>query len=147
MYALFNKDKVFIGFSSEIPHESFLGKEIPAEQRDLKTWRWEGDYETGKMVSINAGYPIEEIELEKMLFGYIEKKYPLAVQLNNIMNQLRKIVEKDDSLQDDDFMDMSDCIKNAVDKHNKRVNYYKNYSKIISKNESKQQFAKVFGQN
>lgn len=147
MFALFNKDKIFIGFSPDIPHESLLSKEIPPEQRDLREWRWEGDYDTGKMISLNGGYPAEEIELEKMLFNYIENKYPLPVQLFTMMNQLRKIVENDDSLQDDAFMDMTDCIKNALDKHNKRVNYYKNYSKIIPKNESKQQFGKIFNKN
>ncbi len=144
MYALFNKDKNFIGFSPEIPHESFLSKKIPPEQSDFKKWTWQGDYDTGRMVSLDANYPMEEIEMEKMLFKYIEKKYPLPVQLNNIMNQLRKIVENNDSYQDDAFMDMSDCIKNAIDKHNKRINYYKNYSNIIPKNESKQQIGKIF---
>jgi hypothetical protein len=145
MYALFNKDKNFIGFSPEIPHQSLLSKKISSEQSDLRSWRWEGDYDTGRMVSLDSGYPIEEIELEKMLFSYIEKKYPLPVQLTNIMNQLRKIIENNDSLQDDSFMDMSDCIKNAVDKHNKRVNYYKNYYKMRPKDESKQYFNNVFG--
>ena len=144
MYALFNKDKIFIGFSPEIPHKSLLSKKLAPEQNNIKEWRWEGDYDSGGMVSLNAGYPAEEIELERMLFDYINKKYPFPVQLLNIMNQLRKIVENNDSLQDDSFMDMSDCIRNAVDKHNKRVNYYKNYSIIIPKNESKQN---VFDKN
>jgi hypothetical protein len=90
------------------------------------------------MVSLNENYPIEEIHLEKLLFKYINEKYPLHIQITNIINQLRKIVESNDSLQDDTFMDMSDCIKNALDKYNKRINYYKNNSRLIPKNESNQ---------
>lgn len=144
MYALFNKQKVFIGFSQDIPHESILRKEIPKERSDIRRWRWEGDYDTGRMVPMEEGYPVEEIELEKMLFKYIEERYPLKTQIINIINQLRLIVEKEDSLQDDSFMDMSDCIKNALDKHNKRINYYKQHTNLISKNESKKQYNQVF---
>lgn len=144
MYALFNKDKIFIGFSpDESSHPNLLKKEIPKEQSDFRTWKWEGDYDTGRMVPLNTDYSIEEIELENILFRYIENKYPLKTQLINIMNQIRKIVQYNEDLQDDSFIDMHDCIKNALDKHTKRINYYQNYSKIIPKNESKQK--QLFG--
>jgi len=142
MYALFNKDKVFIGFSEEIPHKSIIAKEIPSEQSNLTEWRWQGDYDTGKMVSLSVGYPVEELELEKMLFKHILEKYPVPMQLFHIMNQLKKIVDNNDSLADDSFIDMHNCIKNAVDKHNKRVNYYKNNLNIITKHESNQKYFK-----
>jgi len=145
MYALFNNNKVFIGYSPEIPHEHLLSKEIPPEQSDFTRWRWEGNYDNGRMISLDEGYPYEEIEIEKILFNFIENKYPLPIQLINIMNQLRKIVENNEELRDDSFMDMSDCIKNAVDKHNKRINYYKNYSNLITKDETNRQFQQTFG--
>jgi hypothetical protein len=87
----------------------------------------------------------EEIELERQLFEYIGKEYPINVQILNIMKQLRRIVQNNDQLQDDEFMDMSDCIINAVDKYTKRVNYYRNYANLISKHESEQQFNNAFG--
>jgi hypothetical protein len=146
MFALFNIEKQFIGYSPDIPENSnILKKEIPEEQSDVTLWRWEGNYDNGKMVSIDIGYPVEEIELERQLFEYIGKEYPINVQILNIMKQLRRIVQNNDQLQDDEFMDMSDCIINAVDKYTKRVNYYRNYANLISKHESEQQFNNAFG--
>jgi hypothetical protein len=145
MFALFNKDKTFIGYSNDIPDTStVLKKEIPKEKSDIILWRWEGDYENGRMVSVDIGYPIEEIELEKELFNFIDKNYPPQIQMLNIIKQLRKIVQNNENIQDDNFVDMSDYILNAVDKYDKRVNYYKNYAKLISKNESETQFKSIF---
>lgn len=145
MFALFNKDKTFIGYSNDIPDTStVLKKEIPKEQSDIMLWRWEGDYENGRMVSVDIGYPIEEIELEKELFSFIDKNYPPQIQMLNIIKQLRKIVQNNENIQDDNFVDMSDYILNAVDKYDKRVNYYRNYAKLISKNESEIQFKSIF---
>jgi hypothetical protein len=142
MFVLFNKDKKFVGYSpDDIPEGSgLLKKEIPKEQSDIRLWVWSGSYYDGKMVPIDIGYPIEEIELEKQLFSYIKEKYPLHIQINNIIKQLRFIIRENDLLQDEEFMDMADSILNAVDKHDKRVNYYKNYGNFVSKEESEKQF-------
>lgn len=146
MFALFNVEKQFIGYSPDIPENTnILKKEIPEEQSDVILWRWEGDYDNGRMVHVDIGYPIEEIELERQLLEYIAKEYPINVQILNIMKQLRKIIQNNDELQDDEFMDMSDCIVSAVDKYTKRVNYYRNYAKLIPKHESEQQFNSAFG--
>ena len=145
MFVLFNKDKQFIGYSPDIPENSgLLKKEIPKNQSDIRMWVWSGGYDDGKMIPIDIGYPIEEIELEKQLFSYIANTYPLNIQMNNIIKQLKLIVRENDLSQDDDFMDMADCILNAVDKHDKRVNYYKNYSNFIPKNETERQFNDTF---
>lgn len=144
MFALFNKNKEFIGYSPEIPEGSEILKiKIPEDKSDILIWKWEGDYDTGKMVPVDIGYPIEEIELERELFEFIHKNYPLQLQMINIIKQLRKIVENDENLQNYEFIDMSDCIINAVDKMNDRVNYYKNYYKLVSKDES-EKFKKIF---
>lgn len=136
MFVLFNKDKKFIGYSSDISENSELLKlEIPEEKSDISFWKWEGTYENGRMVPIDVGYPIEEYELEKSLFEYINKNYPIQTQMINIIKQLRKIVKENAELEDYQFMDMSDCIINAVEKMNNRINYYKNYEKLITKNE------------
>jgi hypothetical protein len=146
MFALFNTEKQFIGYSPDIPENSnILKKDIPEEQSDITLWRWEGDYDNGRMISINIGYPIEEIELERQLFEYIGKEYPINVQILKIIKQLKRIVQDNDRLQDDEFMDMSDCIISAVDKYTKRVNYYRNYANLIPRHESEQQFNNAFG--
>ena len=62
-----------------------------------------------------------------------------------IIKQLRKIVQDNDQLEDEGFMDMADTIVSAVDKYDKRVNYYRNYAKLIPKHESEQQFNSAFG--
>jgi hypothetical protein len=145
MFVLFNENKKFIGYSPDIPDNSNLIKiQIPDSQSDLSMWKWEGDYD-GKMVPIDIGYPVEEIQLEKDLFEFISKKYPINIQIINIIKQLRKIVNSNDALEDEDFVDMSDIIINALDKHNKRINYYRNHSKFITKYESEQQFKETFG--
>jgi hypothetical protein len=146
MFALFNKDKNFIGYSDDILENSLiLKREIPLETSDISVWRWEGNYDDGKMVSNNIEYPIEELELEKELFNKINTKYPPQIQFLNIIKQLKKIIQYNQDVMDDDFMDMADSVTNAVDKYDKRINYYKNYSKLIPKNESEQQFKNVFG--
>jgi hypothetical protein len=136
MFALFNSEKKFIGFSPDIlDNDKVLKIRIPDEQSDIRLWRWEGDYDTGKMVYCDVGYPIEEEELEKKLFDYIANKYPISIQLINIIRQLTKIAKNDPNIQDYEFMDMSDCILNAIDKQIKRINYYRNYEKLVFKNE------------
>lgn len=132
MYALFNKEKKFIGFSpDQIPNS--LIKEIPKEQSDFTLWKWQGDYDTGKMILINSDVKIEEIEIDNALFRYVESKYPLKVQLINIITQLRKVVQYNDILQDDDFMDMSGAILNMVDKYKKRIKYIQKYPNLVKK--------------
>jgi len=146
MFVLFNKEGTFIGYSPDIPENTeLLKKEIPNSQSDITMWRWDGDYQTGRMIPLDIGYPVEEMELERELFEYIDKKYPLAVQMRNIIKQIKMLVKNNLNLQDDDFMDMSDYIINAVDKHDKRVKYYRNYASLIPKDESERQFNTVFG--
>ena len=146
MFVLFNSEKRFIGYSPDIPENSNILKiEIPEAQSDITLWRWEGSYDNGRMVPVDIGYPIEEIELERQLFDYITKEYPINVQMIKIIKQLRKIVQDNDQLEDEGFMDMADTIVSAVDKYDKRVNYYRNYAKLIPKHESEQQFNSAFG--
>lgn len=145
MFVLFNKNKAFVGYSPDIPENSDLLKiKIPESQSDITVWKWEGDFDNGKMVPLISGYPVEEIELERELFEYIDKRYPLAIQMTNIIRQISKILRKYPDLEDDEFVDMSHYILNAVDKTNKRIKYFKNNSQLISKNESEQQFKQAF---
>lgn len=136
MYALFNNEKKFIGYSpDEGNHPNIFKIKIPQEQSDIRLWQWEGNYDDGKMVPLDIGYPRDEMEMEIKLFEYIEKKYPITIQILNIIKQLRKLVQYDKHIQDYEFMDMSDSIINAVDKQLKRVSYYKNYERHLKANE------------
>jgi len=124
MFALFNTNLNFIGYSPDIqdqPH--ILKKEIPEHQRDLNVWKWEGNYTDGKMVSIfEEGIPQEELEEQKRMFNDLNSKYPTGVQLVNIIRQLKKIAEQSE-LQDDRFMDMAENVLNVMDKHDKHLKY------------------------
>lgn len=146
MLVLFNKNKQFIGLSPDIPKEAlsnFYTKQIPDHQGDITKWRWEGDYDSGKMVSIaEDGYPIEELELEKQLFKEINLKYPLGVQLVNIIRQLK--ILSANSEQDYRFSDMADVILSAVEKHDNRIKYYKARNKLLNKEDAIQQFNNIF---
>lgn len=146
MFVLFNTNKEFIGYSPDIPDSSsILKKKISEDQSDIMRWKWVGTYDNGQMEMITDGYPIEEIEIEKKVFEYINKKYPLEVQLCNIIKQLNNIIQKDDSLQDDDFSDMAQYILNALEKREKRINYYRNYARLIPKHEAERHFNSAFG--
>ena len=52
MYAIFDKNKKFLGYSNdsfEDPKGELLKKQIPDEQSG-NDWSWVGDMDTGKMV-------------------------------------------------------------------------------------------------
>jgi hypothetical protein len=147
MLVLFNKDKQFIGFSPDLPQEAlenFYTKEVPESQADFTKWRWDGDYESGRMVSIvEDGYPIEELELERQLFEKIDQKYPLGVQLVNIIRQLKLLSNEGEA--DYRFTDMADTILDAVEKHDSRIKYYQSRNKLLNKEDAQQQFTNTFG--
>jgi hypothetical protein len=146
MIALFNKEKTFIGYGDNIPPNSkILKKDIDPEKTDLGKWKWEGDYDSGKMVPIKNLYPIEELNLEKELFEYINKNYPIEKQIYNLIKQINIILENNNELLDEEYSDMSDYITSAFEKYENRVKYHKDKLNLISKNESEQTFRKIFG--
>jgi hypothetical protein len=145
MYALFNENKQFVGYSPDIPPSStLLKKEIPKDQTDFSIWSWVGDYDNGRMVSIaENGYPQEEIDLEQQLFEEIYLKYPLGMQLIHIIKQLEKTtpIEK----MDKDFALMAQTIQLAVDKYQQKLKYLKATNSLLNKHESVKKFREVFG--
>ena len=145
MYALFNQNKQFIGYSLDIPPTStLLKKEIPEEQTDFSVWSWIGDYDNGRMVSIaENGYPQEEIDLEQQLFEEIYLKYPLGMQLIYIIKQLGKTTPSEK--MDKDFAIMAQTIQLAVDKYQQKLKYLKSTNSLLDKNESIKKFREVFG--
>jgi hypothetical protein len=55
MYALFDKNKQFIGYSPDFPDTPGLDifkLEIPEDKSDITKWKWEGDMFNGRMVEI-----------------------------------------------------------------------------------------------
>lgn len=88
MYAVFDKNKNFLSFSDTIfPNVSeslnFFFKEIPEDKSDLLKWRWEGDYETGKMVAVEES-PYPNIHTE----NFFETKYSFYNLISIIMKQI-----------------------------------------------------------
>jgi len=57
MFALFNKERKFIGYSEDIPDLPTLNifkLKLPENQKDITKWRWEGNFPDGKMVKIKS---------------------------------------------------------------------------------------------
>jgi len=55
MFALFNKEKQFIGYSEDIPNLPNLNifkLKLPEDKSDITKWEWAGDMFTGKMIPI-----------------------------------------------------------------------------------------------
>jgi hypothetical protein len=133
MFALFNKQKKFIGYSADIPDiESILKVKISDEHTDFTKWKWHGEYDTGRMVSLSEN-PIvfEEIDLKASLFSKIKKEYPLDVQNVIMIKQIKKLCDYFDSnMKNDDFKEMSDTLLKAVELHEKDTKFY------IEKNEN-----------
>jgi hypothetical protein len=146
MFALFNENKQFVGYSPDIPPTStLLKKEIPNDQTDFTVWSWVGDYDSGRMMSISEqGYPQEEIDLEYELFEEINLKYPLGMQLIYIIKQLQKTtpIEK----MDKDFALMAQTMQLAVEKYQQKIKYFSSANSLLNKNESIKRFREVFGQ-
>ena len=94
MFAIFNNDKNFIGYTPDtVSMPGILRKEIPEHQRNLQTWQWRGDYDNGCMVDIlQEGYSEEELVEEEQMYNIINKKYPPSAQLIYIIEQLNLIV-------------------------------------------------------
>ena len=126
MFALFNLNKTFVGYSEDIPehlNKSFIKKEIPEDKRDLTKWRWDGDLD-GQMVSLNEKpYTITEKEITESLFKTIYKDYPIDLQIVNIIKQLYVLSYKSSSLLPD-FEQMAKTIIHAVDLYEKQRKFY-----------------------
>jgi hypothetical protein len=129
MYALF-KNGEFIGYSPDnLFAPDITVKEIPQDQQDLSIWKWSGGL-NGKMILIlDEGYPQEQIETEEELFKKIHIKYPLGVQLVNIIRQVKKISNHLDCT-DDKFSDMAEDILSAIDMYDNRIKHRLNRKKL-----------------
>lgn len=144
MYALFNSDKQFIGYSPDIPSDvDILKKEISVEHMDFTKWKWEGDYDTGQMIPLSSGPNVEELHLNMEFFKQITRRYSLGDQLFNIIRQLKKIVDQNQDIRHDEFYDMADFMLNAMDKYQEAINYHKSYSNFKPIHESEQQLGTV----
>lgn len=125
MYAVFKNNK-FVSYSEskEGLEETHQLKEIPDNQRNLKLWRWVGDYDNGKMVHrYEHEYPELELEAEKQLFEIIEKSYPPGVQLTLVIKQLYKLSSHLNILNEE-FSEMAEIVLTAVEKQAKRLKFY-----------------------
>jgi hypothetical protein len=126
MFALFNLQKSFIGYSDDIPehlNKNILKREIPEDKRDFTKWRWDGNYD-GNMVSVDEKpYVISEKELQDSLFKTIYKDYPIDLQVINVIKQLYLLSYKSSTLLPE-FDKMAKTIIHAVDLYEKQRKFY-----------------------
>lgn len=129
MFVLFNESKQFIGYTpDDIPSPTILKKQIPLEQRDLRLWKWMGDYDTGKMISIydlSEDYSYKESLEDQMLLGYFQKTYTQDKINHLIIKQLYKIATDNVHLASEDFLEMAEKWLLIIDKQNTRLKYLK----------------------
>jgi hypothetical protein len=118
MLALFNHNKQLIGYAPNIQEESnFQGlyKEIPLEFSNLSEWHWEGDFDNGEMISNRK---IIELDNEAKALKEIIERYPLGIQITNIIRQLH-LISKNVNLFDNRFKEMSTDVLDILSKYNK----------------------------
>lgn len=118
MFALFNQNKEFIGYSPDLPEVPNLAinrKKIPDQFCNLAEWHWEGNFDTGKMVSNKK---IIELNNHQKALKKIIEIYPLGVQIINIIKQL-DVLSKNSNLFDNDFKEMSKTIMDILSTQNK----------------------------
>lgn len=118
MLALFNQNKQLIGYAPVIPEGSnFQGyhREIPLEFSNLSEWHWEGNFDNGKMVSNRKSI---ELDGETKALKEIIEKYPLGIQITNIIKQLH-LLSKNANLFNSDFKEMSTDVLDILSKYNK----------------------------
>jgi hypothetical protein len=135
MYALFNTDKQFVGYSQGIVESpSIHCVIIPSDKSDLTKWYWKGDMDTGRMVSFTLeGYPEEELILEEKLFKKMEEKFPLHVQTELIIKQLCHTAKITNSLLEE-YEEMADLVSLALEKLAKRQAFAKKKMQFHSQN-------------
>jgi hypothetical protein len=111
MIALFNKNKNFIGFCDNFPeynNDNFLKIEVPEKYADPYKYTWVGDYYNGEFLEIEKALIIKQKE---KLIEDINKKYPIEIQLLNIIKQLN-ILSNKEKIYDNNFKQMSNEILN-----------------------------------
>ena len=84
MYVVFDLNKNFISYSDNMFGGNFLFKEIAEEESDILNWRWDGDYDNGKMVKLEDS-PYEHNSSTEEAF---QEKYPLHIFFTIILKQL-----------------------------------------------------------
>ena len=128
MFALFNNKK-FIGYGKDLPNNPNLNlsvKEISLDKQDFTVWRWDGDFDNGKMVLINENpYPVEKIDLDTSLYEKIYNNYPLDLQIVILIKQVKLLSEKANCL-DPEFDKMSNLILKAVENYEHDRKFYLN---------------------
>jgi hypothetical protein len=114
MFAVFDQNKKFISYSDQQFAGNFLFKYISPEKSDLLSWRWDGDYDTGKMVSVSvSGY--EEPNTEEVF----QNKYPLPLFFSVLLKQIYALA-KVNNILDDTFGNM---VKDFINCHETPEDY------------------------
>jgi hypothetical protein len=141
--AMFNKESgAFTGLTAmsskgHINEEFYKWKEIKI---DTETQKWDGDYDTGKVVNLDE-VPVEILErdMDRRAGETIEYGYPWYKQVNAIIPVMLALIEKNNLTgpEVDAFLDLAEFVE---DKRALNDRYKKAYSegpdwKLISKEE------------
>ena len=127
MFVLFNQNKEFIAYSPVVPSEHLLAKFIPEHQQNLQFWKWQGDFDTGKMVSVydlTEEYSLEESLEELELLKKFEQEYPQEKIIHLLISQLYKL-SFNTEYEHEEFLEMAEKWLLLIDKQKTRLKYLK----------------------
>ena len=83
MYVIFDENKNFVSYSSHTMGKPFHCKEVDLKQEDLLNWRWDGDFDNGKLVKIEDA-PYQSYNHK----NYFEDRYSFDLFMSILVKQL-----------------------------------------------------------
>jgi hypothetical protein len=133
---VFNKNtKALVTISDDrslFQHGNFLIKEfklsdlgLENSEFNLARFRWEGDYETGKLIDLfkEKQAVVSEDEIDKKYYGIFFRKYPFE---EVVFNVIKKIGSVDGFSVGEEFDKMRGFLISILNKKEKEKAFYKN---------------------
>jgi hypothetical protein len=132
MFALFNNQKEFIGYSDQLPPSIQYYHDV-GDSFDINRDYWDGDYDNGSLKKIET-QKLNEFELESDFIRKIKTLYNTEISHLLCIKQIGKISEYI-NLFDPDFKEMWIELKPLIDKYDNIVENLKNIDKLEKKEE------------
>jgi hypothetical protein len=130
MFALFNNQKQFIGYSQQIPPTIKLYKELDIDFDPSKKF-WDGDYDNGSIKNLNDA-KFSEFQIEKDFVKKIKALYNTEISHLLTIKQIG-LISNHLNLFDPKFKEMWEELTPLFEKYDKTVDFLKKENKIETK--------------
>jgi hypothetical protein len=141
MFALFNNQKQFVGYSEQIPASIKYYKELDINFDPTKKI-WDGDYDTGYVKNLNDT-KISEFELEKDFIKKIKSLYNTEISHMLTIRQIG-LISKHLNLFDPQFKEMWEELSPLFKQYDKFIDFLKKENNIKYKEEIYENNKKIF---